>query len=1143
MSQEFITDLPKSPDPNIPQREAATPDSHVWVSASAGSGKTKVLTDRVLRLLLPDPQGRWHGTLPHKILCITYTKAAAAEMSLRVNEQLGRWAVLDEPALVEDLTKLTGETPKANLIDAARKLFADVLDCPGGLKIMTIHAFCQSVLGRFPLEAGVNPDFSVVDDTVADEILAAVLDTTLLTAQTDRNGDLAQAFRQLAVIMQLDDLIKNIRLLIGSPDKIENIFTRQPTLSSLEGEIRTSLGLKPGQTSETLCEELTQSISEPHLRALITALSGQSDKVQGYAARLQSWIDLPLAERQTRLDLLERGLLTKEDTPLHLYKFNQKEPEHFAVFERLCDKLLAHKDKIKILRQSTHTASLLILARAALSGYEDEKKHRDGLDYHDLIRKTEALLKSTSAQWVHFKLDGGIDHILMDEAQDTNPHQWSILEHLSSEIFAGTGRDTDSPRSLFVVGDKKQSIFSFQGADPKSFDRMQNFFAEKAVISERSLKQIPLEVSFRSAPPVLKLVDTVFETPELKEMIGVPPSEKLVHYSYSPGNAGLVELWPLLIKPKQEKSDTWKLPFGEPDDVAAQESLAENIAQEIYFWLQKGETLESQGRKVTPGDILILVRTRTPLVHELVRQLKRRNIPVSGIDRLKLGAQIGVQDLLALAKFIRLPADEFSLACVLKSPLIGMTEDELMKLALGRADGLWETLQSHGPADIRDWLQHLITTGKTAAPFEFLESILNRPCPADPAGTGWRAMTRRLGNDVIDPLEELVSLCLKLEGQGVRTLEDLILWQQKTEVEIKREMKESGGQIRIMTVHASKGLEAPIVILPDTVSAPNRSTLDKFLWPEDSGLPIPLWSARSADSCAVFHRAQDALLEDQRAESARLLYVALTRARDRLYIMGAQGKNTNAVTWYSLVNEAFARLDGVIDAGNGRKRLSSMQTAPSKDRTKETIIKASIDEPPVWLAIPPQMETLPPRPFSPSRADEIRSPEQIHSPIDAVHPHRFLRGNITHKLFEILPALPVKNRRQAADYYVGRAGKDLPEDVRTSIIEETFRILEDTDFASVFGEGSLAEVPVTGKLPDGRIINGQIDRLVILDNTVLIIDYKTNRPSPQNADQIPQIYRDQLQAYHDALREIYPKSLIKCALLWTDQPLLMPVVI
>lgn len=1134
------------PDPNLLQERASRPDDLVWVSASAGSGKTKVLTDRVLRLLLPDPAGRWAGTAPHRLLCITYTKAAAAEMALRISDSLGRWAVLDEPRLAEELQKLTDQTASPDLIAAARKLFASVLDCPGGLKILTIHSFCQSVLGRFPLEAGVNPDFTVLDEQMAQEMLSEALGDILLEAQSLGDNDLSLAFRRLAVILQLDDLVKNIRAVLEKPELLADYVRKDTSLTSLEDSLKTGLCLQPTITGISLRETVVAQTKEEAVRALALALAQGSKTLQDISSGIIRWLELGPAERGLNIGLYESALLTTAGTPRKLGKFTENEPHQAGIFERECERLLTYRDEVAKLGQCEGTAALMILSHAVWHRYEEAKKRLDALDYNDLIRKTDALLQSSSGKWVHFKLDGGIDHVLMDEAQDTNPYQWSILKHLSSEIFAGESTERQAPRSLFVVGDKKQSIFSFQGADPGSFVRMQDFFIERGREVEREVQIVPLEISFRTVAPVLKLVDTVFDAPELRRQIGLEASQALTHYSFRPQEAGLVELWPLITKPPAVKAESWQLPFILPDDGEAQESLAEQIATQIHFWLQKGETLESQGRAMTAGDILILVRTRTHLVHELVRQLKRRNIPVSGIDRLRLNDQIGVQDLLAAARFARMVDDEFSLACLLKSPLIGWNDDTLMKLALNRTESLWSSLKKSACTDIIFWLEALIKRGHTDDPFEFLESILNQPCPADPEGTGWRAMTARLGHDVIDPLEELLSLSLKLEGQGVRTLEDLILWQQKSDVQIKREMEEAGGQVRIMTVHASKGLEAPVVILPDTVSTPTRASLGKFIWPGTSSLPVPLWAGRSGDACRAYTHAQDQNLEAQRAESARLLYVALTRARDRLYVMGAQGSKTSKTsTWHDLVSDAFNRMDAVQTLENGRKRLVSAQSIPPKDRRKETAGKTEKAAPPAWLMRNPAQESIPARPFIPSRGDDVTqlSPSGAPSPISASHPLRFKRGTITHKLFQFLPDLPQAKRTEAARYYVERAGYDLPAEIRASIVSETLTILNDPVFAAVFGAESLAEVPITGLLPDGRLISGQIDRLVIENESILIVDYKTNRPSPRNAEDIPEIYRQQLRAYHDTLAQIHPKLLIRCAILWTDQPLLMPVAI
>jgi ATP-dependent helicase/nuclease subunit A len=1128
--------LPEAPDPDVQQRKASAPDSLVWVSASAGSGKTTVLTNRVLRLLLPDPEGRFPGTPPHRLLCITFTKAAAAEMALRVQKNLSAWAVMEEGELSKKLHDLTGHQPDAAMIRAARKLFADVLDCPGGLKLLTIHSFCQSVLGRFPLEAGITPDFSVMDEPQAQDMFDLALEDVLLRSQRMGNNDEGESFRLLAPFLTLDDLRANIRDILRHPERLEAAFASQTTLETLTASLKSFFGLSPDASIRTLGEAFIAATPFQDLRrALETMMSGKKT-IQAMAIGIQNWLDSP--EKLEQLDLLKTALLTQKNKPRSLGKLCDDDPECYALIEAETRRLLRYCDDLNIIRQATATASLMILARAVLRNYEDRKMRIGALDYDDLIRKTDELLKKTSGQWVHYKLDGGIDHILMDEAQDTNPHQWNIIRNLSEEIFSG---NSGRLRSLFVVGDEKQSIFSFQGADPVSFEAMRAYFERKSAEAEREMIRVPLEVSFRSSPPVLQLVDTVFESEHLRRRIGIPSEAALRHYSRRSKEAGLAELWPLQPKAPSKASDQWILPFAQQTAQAATGSLAEQIASQIHFWLQRGEILESQGRPINAGDILILVRTRNALVNDLIRQLKRRNLPVSGIDRLILSDQIGVQDLMSLARFARLPDDEFSLACLLRSPLLGCEEEELMRLALNRPSSLWTSVQNQASPALVSWLQEIISFGRTAAPFEFFEFALNRPCPADPQGTGWRAMTARLGSDVIDPLEELMSLCLRLEDQGIRTLESLIVWQQKNPVEIKREMEEAGSQIRIMTVHASKGLEAPIVILPDTTSVPTRQKTERFLWPDQSGLAAPLWSSSSSNECATFSEAREALLENQFDEYARLLYVALTRARDRIYIMGLEnGPKQMERSWYHMIEAAFNRMDNVEVLDNGRRRISAIQSAPAKDRrtAKPTLAP---EETPAWLQHPPPADQAMPKPFSPSREESANLP--AHSPLDPAQPYRFRRGIVTHKLLQFLPDIEDSMREDAARHYVARAGHDLPHSIQDSIVTETLAVLRDPDFAPVFGPGSLAEIPVTGRLSDGRIISGQIDRLIIGADTILIVDYKTNRPSPHNEKDVPDPYVRQLRAYRDALALIYPNHLISCALLWTDQPLLMPVTI
>lgn len=1142
--------LPDSPDPNIPQRAASEPEAIAWVSASAGSGKTKVLTDRVLRLLLPDPQGRWTGALPHRLLCITFTKAGAAEMSLRVQKRLSAWAVMPESGLSNELHALCGQQPDAAMIRAARRLFADVLDCPGGLRILTIHSFCQSVLGRFPLEAGVSPNFTVLDSAPADQLFSQCIDTVLLGAQAGA-GRLGEAFDLLAPALDLDALRREAQGVLKRPEDLEAALSGITSLSGLQSRIAAGLGLPAEVTAESLFLDFNARIDESALRAAIGDLAGSNETNKAMGLGLQIWLDRDASGRGQSINgLLDAVLTQKGELRSTREKFARDFPGHVEQLGILKSHIDTWKDATQALNQSRMTAALLWLARAILERYETEKRKQGALDFNDLIRRTDKLLSSSGSAWVHFKLDGGIDHILMDEAQDTNHLQWSIFDHLRQEIFTGLGRENGQPRSVFVVGDEKQSIFGFQGADPAGFNEMRERIAAESAAIDRDFRPVQLEVSFRTTPPVLEVVDQTFAGPVLHRRLGLPPGTTLRHFSHRAREAGLVELWPLVPKVKKDKKDPWTLPFDPPEAERTVTTLPAQIAQQISVWLQSGETLGSTGEALRPGDILVLVKTRNAFVHELVRQLKKRHIPVTGVDRMVLTDQIGVQDCLALARFARLPADDFSLACVLKSPLVGWDDDRLMQIAIPRPHTLWEAVQASGDVQVSAWLEALIAAGQAGSPFEFFETALNL---ASPAGlSGWKAMTGRLGLDVADPLNELLSLCLQLESQGVRTLDDLLVWAQKNKVEIKREMDEglpgTRGQVRIMTVHAAKGLEAPVVILPDTTSSPMRHKIDALIWPDASGAAVPLWSASPSSGCKAYISAGDRVFARAEDEYARLLYVALTRARDRLYIMGTETSNSAFErSWYKLVADAFSALPAAQTLPDARRRLVSAQQAPLRETRTAKEKDLSAQPFPSWLGREAPAEPALPKKLTPSRLDEDESGERArvpaYSPFDPVRPARVLRGTLTHTLFQFLPDIDDGNREDAARFYLTRAGRGLSEAIREEILNETLAVLRDPVFAPVFAPGSLAEVPVTGLLNDGRVISGQIDRLVITQGEILIVDYKTNRPSPVSADQVPASYRNQLRAYRDALALIHPNLLIKCAILWTDQPVLMPVAI
>ncbi len=1184
-------------DPNALQARAADPGQSVWVAASAGSGKTKVLTDRVLRLLLPQtlPDGQFRpGTPAEKILCLTFTKAGAAEMSTRITKALGSWAVMEEADLYKNLGDLLSRNPAPVEMEAARRLFAQVIDSPGGLKILTIHSFCQSVLGRFPLEAGLSPQVSVADENTVRPLQQAAMAAVLAEAEDNPDSGLHAALHRLSAEKGEGDLMTLLMGLMGERARISALFRAYPDAISVYDQLCRHLGLNPGDTPDSILLAGLSSdvLNEGGLRHAVAAMAGAKTKsMQEAALPLQTLIDAPPPQRADFYKAYSAVFLTA-DGEIRKRLTTKEIPEDVADIMRIeAERVFALEDRIKAASAAVQTQNLLRIGAAMMRHYTAAKKRDGVLDYDDLIAHTLSLLSGESmntnpraaAQWVMFKLDQGIDHILVDEAQDTNPEQWAIIHALCGEFFAGSSaREAPTDRTIFAVGDEKQSIFGFQRAAPEKFREAERYYADTARSVEQRFDSVPMNISFRSTAAVLAVADAAFE-PEGTgfapgEMLGLPHGTDIRHISHRKGQAGLVEIWPLIRVDPAPDPEPWTPPITIEDAPSAEGLLCDQIAAKISHWLTSGEILPAYNRAVQAGDIMILVRSRGSMVERLVRSLKSANVPVSGIDRMTLGDQIAVQDLLAAAQFALLPEDDLSLACLLQSPLIGMDGDALAKLATNRPQSLWQAVKGGAGVETMRWLEQLISTGGVLHPYEFFNRILTAPCPANninpgtnPGSSGQHAMIRRLGVECLDPLEEFLNLTLQYETDHIASLQQFLSWQAEGETTIKREMEAAGGRVRIMTVHGSKGLQAPIVILPDTAhttgSIEKIGTADRILWmAQQNGPAIPLWSPRSEADCAVARELLTARKAKLAEEYRRLLYVALTRAADRLYVAGCAKKNDPSdQCWYKLVEAGFARIEQGLDpdftlepltamaAETGATipgfRLSNAQIAApdraAKSPPPEALSAQQFTPQPAlpaqsdwsWVHRAPAEEDSPPRPWTPSRpsdpAPAARSP--LHGGEDQ---YRFRRGNVTHTLLQFLPSLNRAEWERAAAHYV--SGQDLSPAIQAEIVSETMAILNDPAFTAVFGPGSMAEVPITA-LIDKTLISGQIDRLLVTPDSILIVDYKTNRPAPTDVKDVPALYRTQLRAYRDTLAKIYPGRTIRCALLWTDGPRMMEI--
>jgi ATP-dependent helicase/nuclease subunit A len=1117
---------PQLPDAFAAQRRAANPAISAWVMANAGSGKTRVLVDRVIRLLLA-------GTRPGAILCLTFTKAAAAEMANRLHQRLGEWSVMAEPALRDSLKHLLGRSSAAEELALARQLFARTLDAVGRLRIQTIHAFCESLLKRFPLEAGVPPHFGIADDATAAQLLDEARERLLISAEAHPLLAEALAF----IVGEVEELGFQTVLneLVAERRRLQRMLGAHGDIETAIAEIRALLDVGEAETLETLRTDFMTELPDEALRRAAAALDAGTPTDQDRAHCIRDFVEADDADRIVP-DWLDVFLTDKREPRKSVIgKSAQKaDPAAAEILQTEQARVVEFCRRLKSVTVATGTAALMRLGGAMLDYYAEAKQARALLDYDDLIFKTgEMMRREGSASWVLYKLDGGIDHVLVDEAQDTSPEQWDVIAALCEEFFAGRGA-RDRPRTVFAVGDAKQSIFSFQGADPDAFKRMHAHFAARARAASHVFERVPMEVSFRSCTTVLDAVDTVFNRQVARDGVAIE-EDSIRHRAHRVGAAGLIELWAPPAPADKDQPDPWDAPLDYVSATSPPVQLARRIATFIRRMLDGGDTLDSRGRPIQPGDILILVRRRDAFFTEMVRALKAANIPVAGADRMILADQIAVMDLLAVARFVLLPEDDLNLATVLKGPLFNFDDDDLFALCHGRDGRLWRALRTRADEQLRwrravDELTHLLARADRMPPFEFFAGLLGE-------GRGRKRLIARLGNEAEDPIDEFLALALAYERQSAPTLQGFIAWFEAGAAEVKRDMDQGRNETRVMTVHGAKGLEANVVFLPDTCGVPDGRTDPRVLWTDDA-LPLPLWPIRAANddaACAAARRASRAARE---REYRRLLYVAATRARDRLYVCGWQRDRRPPSSWYDLLAPAFAgpeAIDITLPWPERGRRIVAAQSAVCERDTDAHDRAAEPAPPPRWCVTAAPAEPTPPRPLTPSRPDIEPS---VRSPLADDDGARFKRGRLIHRLLQTLPDLPAETRAAAAARYLARPIHALDAKQQEDFAREALAVIAEPEFAPLFGPGCVAEAPIVGRVGD-HVISGQVDRLVVTGDAVFILDYKTQRPVPAAPADAPRAYIAQMAAYRRALQAIYPDRSIRCCLVWTDGPSLM----
>ncbi len=1089
--------------PSIRQLEASDPASNVWVSANAGSGKTHVLVDRVIRLML-------NGTEPSRIMCLTFTKAAAAEMAHRLFERLSGWIVLSDDELSALLTNLGSPRPDAALLERARQLFTRALETPGGLKIQTIHAFCERILQLFPVEAGVVPHFTMLDDRQSAELLRDARNAVLASAKSDDASPLGMALSDVVNRVQADAFDALLTQILATRAELRGVLDPGGGLNAAAGLLRRHLALADDVTAQSLRTGL--ALDREAYARFAEALDGGNAKEIERAAVLRGVCgrgEACLLELKG-FYLTDKGEPRKRDIANKPVRTRNPWLDEFIAAEQA--RLTEALGRLADLECLAATLSVLQLGSAIVEAFEHAKRRGGCYDFDDLIIRTAELLRETpDAAWVLYKLDGGIEHLLVDEAQDTSPAQWQIVRSLTEEFFAGQGRHGTKNRTVFVVGDRKQSIYSFQGADPDVFEEVHGEFKRQAQAAGHDFRDVDFTVSYRSAPPVLKAVDAVFgKGMATRAGLDGASFKDWSHEATRRDAQGTVEIWPLVKPIDPDESDPWQAPVDREPAHSPRRRLARQLARTIKSWIGR-RMLPSLGRPVHPGDILILVRRRNSFFDAMIRALWNEQVPVAGADRLKLGENIAVLDLMALAQFAIVPEDDHALACILKSPLFAepLSEDQLLELAAGRTGSLWHALLGRADqpfAAMAAMLGPLVLQAPAARPFEFLSGVL---------GKSRIRFVSRLGSEANDAIDALLDRALDYEETNGTSLAGFVNWFAAGEIEIRRNMEQGAGEVRVMTVHGAKGLESHIVILPDTTSVPERGG-DPLLMLEAAGAnaKVPLWAIPKLKASPRIQALKDGRKLAETHEYSRLLYVAMTRARDELYVCGYVGKRAEAEgCWYKSVCGALSGAGTPL--GEDGLRFGDAPRFLPEAAGAAGLAPSLLPE---WAAAPAGL---------PAESQPVPAPR------DRRKASTVSRGIFIHRLLQQLADVPENERDAFIAAAVQRAG------AYPGLAADLAALVSDPVFAELFAAQGLSEVPLIAEVPGLPPQRRRIDRLVMKDGSILVADYKTDREVPADIAACNPEYIAQMAAYRDALRKIHPGAGLRLCLVWTEAPKLM----
>jgi ATP-dependent helicase/nuclease subunit A len=1025
------------------------------------------------------------------------------------------------------------------------------------LRIDTIHAFAQFLIGNFPEEADLNPGTRVLDDRSRDLLAREVL--AELIEEAERAGD-ARLLSAFTLFTTRKDPAALQGWLMRAADAHELWHGASGWQSPMDARVRQTLGMPGDAGEEWATAPLDPNIFPDHqLAAMLPALDGWKAKTgQEVAAFIRLWLELDLVDRVEAVGQFRKTILKVDGEPRKMDAPQKADPDFVDRQQEIAAAIAEVETRRALLGTAEILSAALEIGRAFALRWEARKAREGWLDFADLIRKAAHLLgNSEAADWIRYKLDRNFDHILIDEAQDTNQSQWDIVEALIDDFFSGDGARGDKLRTIFTVGDYKQAIFGFQGTSPENFARAKERVrtritqAQDGIRASRINRREPgwqdldLGQSFRTARVVLDFVNGVIAA------LGFPAfgldREPAPHVGAE--RPGLVTLWPPVVPDKGEADD-------EDDDSEARDwlprhdtLLAEHIAEQVRRWVSLEDPFvlaKGERRHAGPGDIMVLVRQRKELAAQIVAKLHAKGVAVAGVDRLRLGAPLAVKDVMAALRFAAQPLDDLSLANLLASPLIGWTQDHILAHVPRPAKlRLWEHLRRPDAPPMvlatAERLRELLRRADYQTPQALIAWLLTGPWQ------GRARLVERLGSEANDPLDELLNAAFAYEADYWPSLAGFIGWFDAGTGDLKRDSDSASGQVRVMTVHGSKGLQAPIVILADATGAPG-DVGDLALADDPLGLapepervrkvPLPpLAKAERQGPIAAAEAAKQAAVEQ---EHWRLLYVAMTRAEEALFIGGSLNKNEakkgvpHDGSWYARLEPLFEgeNLDDPVWLWRKEWGHRAELLVPDDSTGQDA---GAPPELPRWMTTPIGIEPRPPRPLAPSSAGEEQGAQPPLPPEAARDAAR--RGSLIHKLLERLPDVPPADRAAAAERWLARQAADLPDAARAEMLGAALGVLDHPGFASLFSPQALAEVPLAATI-GGVVVAGTADRLLIEDTRVTVVDFKTTRRPPANATAIPAATLRQMAAYVAALEAIYPEREVRAGVLYTHAPIL-----